>query len=389
VTGIGTWEVFDSITQVDRAEWNSLVRRSGGSAFHTYEWLLAYEQAPPEPLHAVRHLALRRAGEMVLAAPMYEVSEDPHLVGYGPEYGFDHELLHARMLVAHSWYAYYNGVCSPLPPEAYVDELTERMHAVALDLGTPVYGFPGVALHNPLGDALRRRGFAAALTEATSVLPIRGRFDDYLLTLAGKTRTEFRRRAKRYRDRNATLRTGVRAGDAAAMAGLIEKVCARHGSTPVNPPDNVAAMFANLGDALVFNSLWRGEIILGGNVMLRHGDALFAWLMGLDHDTLREYAAYDALKWEQLRLAHELGVARVEVGRGMYEMKVRLGMDPCPLVTWLRAASPEGENLVRSGVPALTAGSATRARVLDAYAMARREPPDVWSSPPLLAIAGG
>jgi hypothetical protein len=66
----------------------------------------------------------------------------------------------------------------------------------------------------------------------------------------------------------------------------------------------------------------------------------------------------------------------------MYDFKVKIGLDPIPLVAWLQAVPGRGEELLATGVPALQAGSATRERVLAAYERAGRVPTAAWQPSP-------
>ncbi|MFN8074248.1 MAG: GNAT family N-acetyltransferase [Kineosporiaceae bacterium] len=375
------WAVHRSIDEVDAGEWDAVVRGAGGSAFHTHAWLRAYEYAPPAPLHHVRHLTMRRDGELRVVAPLYEASDDPHYTGYGADYGFDHPILWTRMLVGHSWYSYYNGVCSLDPAPAIAPGLVEAMASVAGELGVPIYGFPGIPQDDPLCRELHGLGFGHVYTEATSRLVLPATFEDHLGAMTSKKRREFRRLAHKAEKLGAVVRTDLREGDVAAFARLVEDVCTRHGCPTVNPPHSLESVFAQLGGQARFLSLWHGETLLGGFVLMHVDDVLYAWIAGLDYDHHKEFGTYYALYWHTMELAWQLGVRRLEMGRSMYGFKVRMGLRTQPLVSMFRAANAEGEELLRTGLVALDDACRTRDRILTAYRDNGAEDPEALLGP--------
>lgn len=376
------WEVVDSIDAVDRAEWNGVVRACGGSVFHSHEWLSSYEQAPPAPVFHTRHVLLRRDGELRVVAPMYEVAEDPHYTGYGPDYGFDHPILRVRMLVGHSWYSYFNGICSLDAAGLIAGGLVGTMHEVAAGLDSPLYGFPGVPESDGLCQELAARGFTPVYTEATSGVDFPGTAGAHLDTLrSAKFRREFRRLSGKAEKLGATVRHGVADGDVEAFAKLVEDVCARHGVPSINPPDSLASIFRNLAEYVHFVSIWQDDTLLGGFVLLHFDDTLYAWIAGLNYDHHKEYGTYYCLYRQTLELAEKLGVRRVEMGRSMYGFKVRMGFHPQPLVSWFRAGNDEGAEILRTGVPALDGACMTRSRIAGAYRSNRLDVPEQLARP--------
>jgi predicted N-acyltransferase len=366
------WDVVDSIAALDRDEWNGVVRASGGSVFHSHEWLSSYEESPPAPVFHARHLTLRRAGELCAVAPMYEVAEDPHYTGYGPDYGFDHPILRARMLVGHSWYSYFNGVCSVLPAPDIADGLVDTMAATAADLGSPLYGFPGVPESDGLGPELAARGFVPVYTEATSGVDFVGTAAGHLEGLRGaKFRREFRRLSGKVGKLGGEIRhevrDAVREEDVDAFAKLVEDVCARHGVPSINPPDSLRSIFGNLREHVHFVTVWLEGTLLGGFVLLHFDDVLYAWIAGLNYDHHRRCGTYYALYAQTLELAERLGVRRIEMGRSMYGFKTRMGLHPRPLVSWFRARGEDGGELLRTGVAVLDEYCRTRERIAEAY----------------------
>lgn len=361
------WQVVDSIDRIGPEEWNAVVDAAGGSVFSTHEWLSAYEKTPPAPLHAVRHMAWRENGKLRAVAPMYYASEDPHYTGYGPDYGFDHEILRARMLVGHSFYSYFNGICSTVPAADVAPGLVATMRGVALELGSPLYGFPGVPETDPLCVELDRMGFQPIYTEATSGVDFTGTTEAHLAGLKNKVRREFCRLRRRSERLGATVRTEVNPEYIEAFARLVEDVCTRHGIPTINPPDNIRSIFRHLREQLHFLTIWKDDVLLGGFILLHRGDTLYAWIAGLNYDFHKEYGTYYALYANTLDIAERLGVRRIEMGRSMYGFKVRMGFHPRLLVSWFDATDDAGREVLISGAEALETNCRTRQRIAEAY----------------------
>lgn len=386
---VSGWTVHDSMNDVDAEEWNDVVIRAGGSVFHSHQWLTAYETAPPAPLFHARHFCHRTDGRLDAVAPFYEVQEDPHYVGYGPDYDFDHPILHTRMLVGHSWYSYFNGVCSVIDPAEIVDDLVGAVGEVATHLGVSVFGFPGVPESDSLGSELEKRGFSPVYTEATSGVDFAGTAQAHLDTLRSqKFRREFRRLSTKALRSGAHIRTTIESGDVERFAKLVEDVCARHGVATINPPESLYSIFENLREYVYFVSIWLKDELLGGFVLMHFEDTLYAWIAGLNYDHHKELGTYYALYAQTLQLAERLGVKRIEMGRSMYGFKVRMGFHPQPLVSWFTGVGPDGRELVREGIASLDQHCRTRSRIAEAYESNKLEIPEMFTGPPRFAVGG-
>lgn len=379
---MGEWRVHRSISEFEAAEWDGLVRESTfGTVFHSHGWLTAYESAPPELVHASYVIAYYDNGRMVACCPAYVVERDPHLVGYGPEFGIVHPLLSARMLVAHSWYAFYNTVCGPLEPTPELAHgLIEILRQLAQADGAPIFGFPGMHLADPWCGALCTAGLAGVLTEAPSSAAAGATVEEFLAPLRSHPRRGFRRLARKHQSMQARIAHGFRPGDEEQFANLINLVCAGHDSPPLYGRRTIEAMHRFLPDSCHFVSLRRDDQLLGATLSLEFNGVLYGWIAGLDYETHQYYGTYQALLWETLQLASDLGVERIEMGRGMYAAKARLGFTPQPVIALLAASHEHSVRFVAEGLAALDQGCRTVDRVRQAFDHQGGPLPAAWDA---------
>lgn len=382
-----SWKRLSSIDDISREEWNEVVISSGSSVFHTHEWLKSYEASPPAPLHGVHHLVYRNQSRAKVVAPLYDVSEDPHYTGYGPDYGFDHEILRTRMLVGHSWYSYFNGVCATIPADQYADDLVDQMDRIAREVEAPIYGFPGIPENSNFNSHLERLGFAPVYTEATSGVNFAGSHDGHLATLRTKKfRKEFRRLATMPEKLDAEVRYECSTHYIDQFATLVEDVCQRHGIPTINPPDNIRSIFREMPEYVHFITAWsKEETLLGGFILLHFEGTLYAWIAGLNYDCNKRFGTYYALYSNTLTLAEKLGVRRIEMGRSMYGFKTRMGFHPTPLVSWFKPTSAEAEAMLEDGIRTLESHCRTRERIVEAYARNSLPVPSHFEGPPMFA----
>jgi Acetyltransferase (GNAT) domain len=274
--------------------------------------------------------------------------------------------------VSHSWYSFYNGLVGIDDAEGLLPPVLDAMRQLALELDVPFYGFPGVAETDVVTPVLREAGFRRAYTEATSayLVPPRGGLDGYYASLKKSRRADMRRLV------NKAVREGVEVSwdrDLAFVEELgrqLRDVCERHSSPLSNPPENLRSIFSNLDPFLELLTLWyRGEM-LGGFVLLEFNGVLYAWIISMNYAFNRRFGTYFVLFALMVERAHERGVARIEVGRGGYPMKIRLGFRPIELVSWFRATSPDDDATLADGFARMERALQTRSRIAAAYAEA-------------------
>jgi predicted N-acyltransferase len=360
--------VLRSIEEVDRAAWNDVVRRGGGTAFHTHEWLRVYERTPPAPLYGVHHLLVHRGGELVAVAPVLHSARDPHFASY-QQYGYEDPLLEVPMLLCHSFYAYYNRVPSLVPAAEVVPVVVAELERIARACDVGVFGFPGVADDDPLATELEQHGFLSGFSEATSALtlPEAATIEDYWGRLRGSRRRDLRRLARRAAERGVEISWDHSPERVDEFAGLLQAICDHKGSPTSYPPEHLHALFAELGPSLRLLSLRLDDRMLGAFVLLQFEDALNAWIAGLDYERSRDFGTYYLLFQEVVTHAIEQGISRVEAGRGGYPNKISLGYEPTLMRCWFRATSPAAEARLRASLDRLDRALDMPGRLAAAY----------------------
>ncbi|CAO0836377.1 hypothetical protein SMICM17S_12035 [Streptomyces microflavus] len=75
LTGQHRIEILSTIHDADADAWNRVVGLAAGSVFHTWQWLAAFEDAPPGEFEP-RHIAAYQGDELVGICPAYLVHDD-------------------------------------------------------------------------------------------------------------------------------------------------------------------------------------------------------------------------------------------------------------------------------------------------------------------------
>ena len=360
--------VLRSIDEVDRAEWNDVVRRGGGTAFHTHEWLRAYERTPPTSLYGVYHLLLYRDDELVAVAPVLHSARDPHFASCHV-YGFEDPMLEEPLLLCHSFYAYYNRIPTVVPLAEVVPAVVAELERIARENGIGIFGFPGVSDDDPLATELERHGFRCGFAEATSALtlPEGATIEDYWSGLRRSRRQDLRRLARRAAEQGVEISLDKSHELVDEFAELHKAICADKGSPLSYPREHLHALFAELGPSLRLLSLRLDESMLSAFVLLEFEQVLNVWIAGLDYERSRAFGAYYILWQEAVRHAIDEGIPRVEAGRGGYPNKISLGYEPTLERSWYRATTPAAEARLRVSLDRLDRTLDMPRRLADAY----------------------
>lgn len=371
------WDVVDSIHRIDPEEWNRLVERAGGSMFQSHEWLAMYEDAPPGRLLGVHHVVARSKSGLVAVVPLFHLGFEALFDSYQADHGFEHDLLHRSQLLSHSWYAFYTRFCSPLAPAEVLVPVCGIMREIAEEVGASVYGFQGIEVDDPASAQLGRLGFAAARTEPTSRLALRPEdgLDGYLRSLRQSPRSDLVRLGRRARRLGASVSWERDDRHVEALAALVRDVCEKHGAPVSYPLETLRSIFRRLGSRIHLGSLWHDGAMLGAMLSVAHGGALWGWIAGLDYSRNREFGTYYALYLLSIERALQLGVRRLEAGRGQYRIKVRLGFTPTPLRAWMQAGPGYDQHELARGMALLERCTDAPGKVRDAYRAANLTPP--------------
>ncbi len=363
------WDVLESIHEADPGEWNRLVARCGGSMFQCHEWLSAYEGAPPGRLLHVRHVTVRREGELVAAVPLFHLGFEPLFDSYHADHGFRHDLLDRSMLLSHSWYAFFTRLCSVVPAAEVLPPLTALMGDLSADLGASAFGFQGIEEHDGASRQLRELGFAAAFTEPTSRLALApdAGLEGYLGSLRQSPRSDLVRLRRRAQRLGAQVSWEQDERHVEAFAGLVRDVCEKHGAPVSYPLATMRSIFRWLRPHLHLGSLWHDGTMLGAMLSVAHGGALWGWIAGLDYTRNRRFGTYYALYLLSVERAVQLGMGRIEAGRGQYPVKVRLGFTPVLLRTWMRAGAAYDQAELERGLGLLERCTDPRGKLRNAY----------------------
>jgi predicted N-acyltransferase len=225
---------------------------------------------------------------------------------------------------------------------------------------------------------LSELGFFSARTEPTSRLALapEGGLDGYLGSLRQSPRSDLTRHGRRARRLGATVSWEKDDCHVEALAGLVRDVCEKHGAPVSYPLATMRSIFRRLGPRLHLGSLWHDGRMLGAMLSVAHGDALWGWIAGLDYMRNREFGTYYALYLLSIERALQLGVSRLEAGRGQYRIKVRLGFTPNPVRAWLRPGPAYDAGELERGIALLDRCTDAEGKVRTAYREANLTPPD-------------
>ncbi|MFD9735753.1 GNAT family N-acetyltransferase [Umezawaea sp. NPDC059074] len=320
-------EVVRGVADLDREVWNAVVRAAGGSVFHSWEWLAAFEEAPPgvfEPAHQLAYDGDRLVG----VCPAYLVHHCPRLERIAETAGID---LGGPVLLAHSLAAFAGG---PLALPEHLDALDALISGLA-DTAAALGAWAWGAVNLPAGRLVGRligAGYAAARLNTTYLLDTRhATVEDYWSTFRSKHRRELQR------ERRVLTQSGVRitesAPDADTHVRLVHGVVADHGaSLDVLPEDFLRALHRHLAP----HDRSLTAIDLSGDAIAvfaayDFGSERSLWLAGLDVDRLDSFGPYRPMVATAVESAITAGVPLVNLGRGNPAPKRRVGAVAAPL----------------------------------------------------------
>jgi predicted N-acyltransferase len=318
-------EVASGIAHVDREEWNAVVRDGGGSVFHSWEWLAAFEEAPPGEFEPAHQLAYD-GDQLVGVCPAYLVHRCPRLDRVAESAGIE---FGGPVLLAHSLAAFAGGPVV-VRPEAQ-DALMSGLADTAAALGAWAWG----AVNLPAGRLVGRligAGYATAQVNTTYLLDTRHTsVEDYWSTFRSKHRRELQR------ERRVLTQRGIRIDestpDADTHVRLVHGVVADHGaSLDVLPEDFLRALHRHLAphDRSLTATDLSGDAV-AVFAAYEFGAERSLWLAGLDVDRLDSFGPYRPMLATAVESAVTAGIPLVNLGRGNPAPKRRVGAVAAPL----------------------------------------------------------
>ncbi|CAM5271224.1 hypothetical protein SMICM304S_06064 [Streptomyces microflavus] len=142
LTGQHRIEILSTIHDADADAWNRVVGLAAGSVFHTWQWLAAFEDAPPGEFEP-RHIAAYQGDELVGICPAYLVHDCPRL-SYLVELGDFAPT--GPILLAHSLAALDGGPLAVPGHDGAVDALLHALGEAARSASVPVWSAVGIAV---------------------------------------------------------------------------------------------------------------------------------------------------------------------------------------------------------------------------------------------------
>ena len=202
-------------------------------------------------------------------------------------------------------------------------------HAVALEV--PILAVKDLADRDlaAADPALKEARFTRvpSLPVATLDLPFASE-EDYLATLSSATRKDMRRKLKTADLVRAEMRTSI-AGIESEILSLYDETRSQsgvdYGDFEKLPPDYFRGVMQSLGDRAVLMLYWRGEKLLGFNLLFVEKERVIDKFIGMHYPQAREHNLY-VLSWmTNVRFCLERGIRCLQTGQTAYASKVRFG----------------------------------------------------------------
>ncbi|MGW5066733.1 GNAT family N-acetyltransferase [Streptomyces cyaneofuscatus] len=325
-------ETLTTIHDADPDAWNRLVGLAAGSVFHSWQWLAAFEDAPPGAFEP-HHLVAYHGDELVGICPAYLVHECPRL-SYLLELGEFAPV--GPVLLAHSLAALDGGPLAVPGHDRAVEALLAGLEEAARSAGARVWGVAN-APADRLSGRLMRSGYATAhITTsyrcATDVPSVQSYW----------AFTEGHRRRKLAAERRLAARDHTvldKPADTDTLVRLVHSLL-RDRDTPVDvlPEAFLRAMRTRLApfERSITAADRTGETV-GVFAGWQFGPVWSVWLAGLDTSRLPSFVPYRAMAGRLVESAVTSDVATIDLGRSNGMEKRKLGAHPVPLHLALKA----------------------------------------------------
>jgi predicted N-acyltransferase len=197
-----------------------------------------------------------------------------------------------------------------------------------------------------------QRAFAPLLAAGYRVTPNmantflrlpQGSFDDYLEDLVAKRRHEIRQRIRVFHEQGCTVEKITDfAGCAGELMGLWEQTFrhAKEYQREVLTPEYFSGLSESLGERSFILLCRRGDRPIGFTLLLDAGDTLISTYCGLDYEVNRSTFTYFVLFYRSIEEAIALGKEWLELGITNYNPKIEVGAIPEPLSIYVKARRP-------------------------------------------------
>ncbi|MDD9375752.1 GNAT family N-acetyltransferase [Streptomyces sp. ZAF1911] len=328
VSGKHRIDVLSTIHEADADDWNRVVGLAGGSIFHTWQWLAAFEDAPPGSFEP-RHLLAYEDNRLVAVCPTFLVHACPRL-SYLTELA---QLpLDGPVLLAHSLAALEGG---PLAVPGHEDAIVSLVHSLegtARESGARTWGVANAAAGDPVG-LLMRHGYATAhITTSyrcTTNVPSAAEYWNFA---EGRLRRKLAKE-RRVSGRGITVAENVADADADTLVRLVHSLLKDRGTpTDVLPEEFLKAMKTRLAPfEHTLTAVDSDQQTVGIFAGWQFGPTLSMWLAGLDTERLSSFVPYRAMAARLVDGAVTRGVASIDLGRSNGPEKRKLGAHPVPL----------------------------------------------------------
>ncbi|WP_218009257.1 GNAT family N-acetyltransferase [Herbidospora cretacea] len=328
-------ELLPSAAGVEAAAWNDVVRRAGGTIFHSWEWLTAFEEAPPGEFEAA-HLLAHDGDQLVGVCPAYLVRQCPrldHALALG-----EAEDLRERgpMLLAHSLAGLHGGPLVLPGHQPAAQALVAGLERTARSLGAWAWGVANVPADGMAGRLLGAGYAAAHVATAYRLDTTKATPEDYWAAMPRRRRGKVRRE-QRLGARELTIAEGGLDED--TLVRLTHDLLREHDTpTDVLPDPFLRAVSRRLrpyGRATIAT----GE---GGEIVAAFAGWEFAgewsmWIAGLRTGRYPAFEPYHAMLAHTIEAALTSGTRVLNLGRGNASVKARYGAVGTPLYLALKS----------------------------------------------------
>ncbi|WP_405150435.1 GNAT family N-acetyltransferase [Sphaerisporangium sp. NBC_01403] len=339
-------ELARGVAEIDRDLWNDVVRRGDGAVFHAWEWLAAFEEAPPgvfEPAHLLAY----SGDELVGVCPAYLVHECPRL-DYAMSLGAPAALRGTGpVLLAHSLAGLRGGPLALPGHRNAARALVAGLERAASALDAWAWGIAN-APADGLAGWLLGQGYAAAhMTTAYQLDTTFSTPGEYWNTLPGRRR---RKLWREQRQRAEGLVIAESPPDADTMVRLTHALLHEHG-TPVDvfPEGYLRALRRHLRayERTIVAADETGEV-LAMFAGWQFGSEWSLWIAGLQTARYSSFEPYHSMLAHTIEAAIRSDTRVLNLGRGNAPIKRRYGTVGTPLFLVVKAADRRHDALLHA-----------------------------------------